>query len=215
MNNDDNIIITQVKPKRTRKKPSELESNDVSELPGASSSVQQMGTPSIAPVSLLSSVPVIPPVQNAIVEAKLRAPRKKSAKTLAKEELIETEKEMKKLQLEREQEMRQKAFEEIQKLETLKSQLLREEIQKQIQSEAQGEIKRTRKTRDSASASVEKKKTTKKVVKDLMPDSIIQPPRIQPQIQNQIVPQIVPQIPSRPSSSFTNIFSQKGGRTFL
>lgn len=187
--NDETVIVTKVQPTKGkgRKKASALEKpiDESQSIQSPNQSVpvvlQPVGADGIG-TSLpshsthsYSGVPSQPQVPAASIQPVAQVekkPRKKSAKAIAKEELIEAEKEFKRKQLEQEQDMRRKALEEIQKLEALKAQLLREEIQKQIEQEAAGEIKRTRKTRQVATAEVEKKKATRKVTKTLMPDSV-------------------------------------------
>jgi uncharacterized membrane protein YqiK len=221
--NDEDVIITKVR-KGKAKKSSALE-KPVESVQGAKEPLlegdERFGIrPSSVPVVPVSSAPA--PLSNAptavapLVEPKVEATktRKKSAKALAKEEIIETEKQLKKAQLEQEQDMRRRALDEIQKLESLKAQLLREEIQKQIEAEARGEVRRTRKTQKSASAEGEKKKTTRKIVKDLMPALA---PALAPVPTPAPVPAPAPastpaqQAPTRPK----NLFSQRGGRLFF
>lgn len=208
---NEEIIITKVKTTRGKKKASALERND---LPSEVPLLQEVGADSIGPSSpsVLPVSPPNPPLNSQpVVETK---PRKKSAKTLAKEELIEAEKQMKKLQLEQETALRSRALAELQKLEDLKAQLLREEIQKQIEAEARGEVKRTRKTREASSATSEKKKTTRKIVKDLLPEQPAPPTPIPipPPVAPSPAPvRTTPQPPGRPA----NPFSSRGGRTFI
>jgi hypothetical protein len=190
--NDQTVIITKVPGKKAKapKRASQLEKpvdNNLQDQTVKSTSqvvpsvLQPIGADGIGAVVLpdlvdanigLPSKPQVPPVSVEPLVGVEKKTRRKSAKALAKEELIEAEKQLKVKQLEQEQEMRRKALDEIQKLEALKAQLLREEIQRQIELEAQGEIKRTRKTRQVATAEVEKKKATRKVTKQLMPDNI-------------------------------------------
>lgn len=196
---DESIIITKVKSTKSKKKPSDLETPVI----------ESIGSDSIGPVVPQVVIPVPPVVPQVVITPPVETPRKpraKSAKAIAKAEIIQVEKMMKQEQLKAEQDMRNRALEEIQKLETLKAQLLREEIQKQIQAEARGEVKRTRKTQESSSALVEKKKTTKNIVKDLMPEKVEMP-----SVGSSRPPQ--PQVQTR--APVGNIFSSKFGRTYF
>lgn len=219
MDNEE-IIITKVRKGRAKKQSSQLEKVSQEESRGNQDQVlEAIGADGIRPIPS----PIIPPGIVPSLQANIvhlvspsveKKPRKKSVKTLAKEELIEAEKQLKKAQLEQEQEMRKKALEEIQKLESLKAQLLREEIQKQIESEAKGEVKRTRKSQKVSSAEGEKKKTTRKLVKDLMPSSSPIPEVSRINSSAPIRSVIPPTVVSQPSSR-SNPFSQRGGRSYF
>lgn len=244
--NDEQVVITKLRKGRP-KKPSALEKGPQEVGPDGSGAspqgekgaflegdarfgIRPSSDPLVLPGNGGPSTPHNPDVSalaSALAPVGSAPPktRKKSAKALAKEELIEAEKQLKKAQLEQEQEMRKKALEEIAKLEALKAQLLREEIQKQIEAEAKGEVKRTRKTQAATTAEGEKKKTNKKLVKNLMPEpapvlppagSALPPtPVSTPALAPAPVPIPLPAGLSSAPLRSANLFSQRGGRPYF